>query len=259
MTARLQAWIVREEVRIDRRFMALAIFSRRDRQGLATVRLLPTPRYGDEALESTDDVIIAFDDCRVTSLLAAELRSGRKFHLTAPLREQLCALCDCAMPDVLKVTYREAKVAEIICCLADAACSGRLVEIGAACGLNRADSRSIIKAKAIIDEHWANDWTLDAIARAVGINRTKLSEGFRRMFGQSVMDCLFDRRLSEAGVKLRSTDLQIAVIGVQAGYRAPASFTRAFQRRFGATPRAYRNHSTGARAGGPTPALPAQG
>ena len=88
----------------------------------------------------------------------------------------------------------------------------------------------------MIDERWRENPTLDGIARACGLNRTKLTRGFRSMFACSVSDAIAERRLGGARQMLLATDLPIASVGYRCGYLNNASFARAFARRFGEAP-----------------------
>ena len=104
------------------------------------------------------------------------------------------------------------------------------------------DVRSAPQARRLIDERWHEKLTLDSIARACGINRAKLTRGFRSMFATTVADAIADMRLRGAGEMLRSTDLPVSSIGYRCGYLNNASFTRAFSRHYGVAPTQYRAH-----------------
>ena len=66
--------------------------------------------------------------------------------------------------------------------------------------------------------------TLDQIARSCGINRSKLSRGFRELYRCSVSEALAERRLAEARQQLLATDLPVSLIGYRSGYLNNASF-----------------------------------
>ncbi len=92
----------------------------------------------------------------------------------------------------------------------------------------------------MIDDRWNEKLTLDAIARACGLNRAKLTRGFREMFNCSIAEALAERRLLEARRLLLTTDLPVSSIGYESGYLNNASFSRAFSRHFGHSPSDYR-------------------
>lgn len=97
------------------------------------------------------------------------------------------------------------------------------------------------------------DWPgLTALAQGIGINEKKLTELFRRRFGMTVFEYLVELRLETARRQLEITDVQIQLLATQAGFRNASDFSRAFRRRYGVTPREYRqSRMTGcATAGG---------
>ncbi|MGD9815006.1 MAG: helix-turn-helix transcriptional regulator [Hyphomonadaceae bacterium] len=98
------------------------------------------------------------------------------------------------------------------------------------------DTRRVIAARRLIDERWGQKLTLDGIARACGLNRAKLTRGFRDLFGCTVAEALAERRLHQARHMLLTTDLPVSSIGYENGYLNNASFARAFGRRFGVSP-----------------------
>ena len=150
---------------------------------------------------------------------------------------------DCAHPDAAAVPYRLAKSIELLCEIIEADRNRLLVpvvgEIG--CSLSSIDIGRVAAAKLVIDERWNEPLTLDQIARECGINRSKLSRGFRELYGSSVADTLSERRLEQARKTLLVTDLPVGLIGYRSGYQNNASFTRAFGRRFGVSPSELRS------------------
>lgn len=140
--------------------------------------------------------------------------------------------------------YRRAKCQELLCRILEAAELGDLVPHAPSAGLSRAEMARLMAARRLIADRFDEKLTLDQIARAAGLNRTKLTNGFREVFGQSVADCLAEQRLSRAARDLTSSDRPVSLVGYDAGYLNNASFARAFTRRYGLCPRDYR------RAGG---------
>ena len=95
-------------------------------------------------------------------------------------------------------------------------------------------------ARRLIEQRWQEKLTLNSIASACGLNRSKLARGFRDMFNSSVATVIAEQRLGEARQLLVSTELPISSIGYQCGYQNNAAFTRAFSRRHGMAPSNYR-------------------
>jgi AraC-like DNA-binding protein len=83
-------------------------------------------------------------------------------------------------------------------------------------------------------------WTLDELAREVGLSRSALTERFARYLGQGPMAYLTDWRLQLAAESLRTTSRSVLQIAGEVAYESEAAFNRAFKRRFSMPPAAYR-------------------
>jgi AraC-like DNA-binding protein len=78
---------------------------------------------------------------------------------------------------------------------------------------------------------------LPVLARRAGLNYSKLCSGFRQLFGETTAEFVRRRRLEFARELLRSSDLQVQQIARRAGYAHHGSFTAAFTRQFGYSPK----------------------
>lgn len=96
--------------------------------------------------------------------------------------------------------------------------------------------RHIGQALEFIHLDPARAWTVQGLAREVGMSRSAFAERFRAMIGTGPMGYLADWRLEQARSLLEKTDHAIQQIAATVGYQSAASFTRAFVSKFGATP-----------------------
>ena len=96
------------------------------------------------------------------------------------------------------------------------------------------------KAIWYIENHFAEDVTLEEIAVATGVSRFHLTRAFGLATGRSVMRYLRARRLSEAARVLAAGSSDILAVALDAGYGSHEAFTRAFHEQFGLTPEAVR-------------------
>ena len=163
-----------------------------------------------------------------------------RFHLPSALRAIAIALREPPSAQAARTTYRLAKSIELLCETIRLFGERELVAVSADCDLSMADSQRLIAARQMIDERWHEKLTLDSIARACGLNRAKLTRGFREMFDCTIAEALAARRLLEASRLLLTTDLPVSSIGYESGYLNNASFSRAFGRHFGRSPSHYR-------------------
>jgi len=162
------------------------------------------------------------------------------FHLPSELRAIVLMLCNPPTLGDARATYRLAKSIELVCETVRLFEAGRLVVAVSEGFCSEADSRRLLAARRMIDDRWNEKLTLDQIARACGLNRAKLTRGFREMFNCSIAETLAERRLLEARRLLLTTDLPVSSIGYESGYLNNASFSRAFGRHFGRSPSDYR-------------------
>jgi AraC family transcriptional activator of pyochelin receptor len=165
---------------------------------------------------------------------------GASFHVSHELAAILLRVADTGRSGDALVAYRFAKSLELLCETVEALQAGQLVPCAGDGILNERDTRAIVAARAMIDRQWSEKLTLDGIARACGINRAKLTRGFRDLYGCTISEALAERRLDEAQAKLLTTNLPVSSIGYASGYLNNASFTRAFGRRYGLSPSDFR-------------------
>ena len=82
---------------------------------------------------------------------------------------------------------------------------------------------------------------IDDLAAHLGYSTSQIRRQFGHYFGSSTGVYRDRRRLERAAVLLALSCGNIAQIGVACGYQNHSAFSRAFQRRYGATPRCYRS------------------
>lgn len=162
------------------------------------------------------------------------------YHLPSELRAIALALRDCPLRGESRNVYRLAKSIELLCETIRLQREGAMAPLAGEGGLSVADTNRLMAARRMIDERWQEKLTLPAIARACGLNRAKLTGGFRDLFGCTIAEALAERRLAQAGRMLLTTDQPISSIGYANGYLNNASFARAFSRRYGVTPSGFR-------------------
>ena len=162
------------------------------------------------------------------------------FHLSSTLKGLAKAMLEPQVPAQAQAAYRLAKAIEAVCEALTQHRDGELLPLASDGALSAGDTRRVLAARRLIDERCNEKLTVDAIARSCGMNRSKLSRGFRYLFNCSVAEALSERRLERASRMLLTTDLPIGCVGYEAGYENNASFARAFGRRFGRTPSDYR-------------------
>lgn len=159
----------------------------------------------------------------------------------------------------LERAFLTAKALELVCHLLHDFQS-MLAEMPPADSLSRADHARLDRARRLIANTLDEPLNIDDIARAVGLPRQKLQAGFRLLYGDTVARVRDRARMERALTLIRTTDISVIQVGLEAGYDHPGSFTRAFKAAFGVAPlemrRICRREATlaRARATGPLPA-----
>jgi AraC-like DNA-binding protein len=86
----------------------------------------------------------------------------------------------------------------------------------------------------------AETWTIDALAREVGLSRSVFAERFTTLMGAPPMHYLGAWRLQLAARLLERPGTSIAQAAAEVGYESEAAFNRAFKKQVGAPPGAWR-------------------
>lgn len=94
-----------------------------------------------------------------------------------------------------------------------------------------------------IYQNYANNISLDDIALAGKVCRSKCCKIFKKYVGQSPMDFLNSYRLECSQHLLLTTTLSITEICISCGFNHLSYFSKQFQTKYGCTPRSYRKKS----------------
>ncbi len=99
------------------------------------------------------------------------------------------------------------------------------------------------RALAMIHKTPGADWSLDGLARPVGMSRSAFSARFSVMVGLAPMAYVRQWRLNMARARIVETSDSQAAIALDLGYQSEAAFCRAFKRHFSASPGSLRRTS----------------
>lgn len=93
---------------------------------------------------------------------------------------------------------------------------------------------------SVVQEHYAEDLSLDTLADQLHLSTSYLSTYIKEKTGANFMEHLHETRVHNAQELLSSTEHNIQEIGIQVGYRNISSFNRMFKNRTGSSPGEYR-------------------
>lgn len=102
---------------------------------------------------------------------------------------------------------------------------------------------------AVFERIDAGAASLAEVARAVGLTPGHLTTVVRRRTGRTVQQWIAERRMVEARRLLAGTDLTVAAIAEETGFRDPSYFVRTFRRAHATTPLRWRRAATSSRRG----------
>lgn len=102
-------------------------------------------------------------------------------------------------------------------------------------------SRIVQEIKRYIQEHYAENINLNALADQVYLSPKYLSDLFKRETGENYTSYLLYVRMEHAKKYLMQFDLKIYEVAELTGYASPKQFIRVFKKEVGVTPGEYRN------------------
>lgn len=91
-----------------------------------------------------------------------------------------------------------------------------------------------------LHERPAHDWSLDGLAREVGMSRSVLAERFAHFVGVPPMQYLAQWRMQLAATLLSSTSMSLWEIAGKVGYGSETALSRAYKRWVGVAPAEWR-------------------
>lgn len=147
--------------------------------------------------------------------------------------------------DSVYVALAKAKASELISVALDRLLGRERDEDDSPVRLRSKDREAIKLARDILTTNLSDPPTIRELCSAVGVNRNKLHYGFKEEFGMSPLQYLEEYRLEQAYISLRDTDDLIYRIATDVGYTSQSSFSTAFKRKYGLTPKEARSEHQG--------------
>lgn len=87
-----------------------------------------------------------------------------------------------------------------------------------------------------LDKTFMEDHSLKGLGKTFGVNEFKLKSGFKRNFGRTVFEHIYDLRMDYAYQLLRDNGLIVNEVSRKVGYKNPNHFSTAFKKKFGISP-----------------------
>lgn len=145
-------------------------------------------------------------------------------------------IIQCPYQGFTKQIYLEGKIWELVAMVVD-----QEVEIRQGCfQINRlkpSDIDCIYDVREILLKHLDNPPSLIELARQVGLNDCTMKQGFKQVFGTTVFGYLHHRRMELAYKLLIEGNMKVTEVAQTVGYASLPSFSNAFRKKFGVTPK----------------------
>ncbi len=102
------------------------------------------------------------------------------------------------------------------------------------------------QALALMHKTPAHPWTVEDLARRVGLSRTRFADRFNHFLGEPPMAYLARWRVKLGAELLQSTTDSVAEVAANVGYGSEAAFNRAFKRELDCPPAQFRRQRNAA-------------
>lgn len=106
--------------------------------------------------------------------------------------------------------------------------------------LSEADRAALARVRQAIDEHLDAALPNEVLCQLAFIGESKLTRLFKQAEGVTPQEYARRRRMEHARELLETTDAPLSEVARACGYRRQGSFSEAFRRHFGCTPRSFR-------------------
>ena len=161
----------------------------------------------------------------------------KQLRMTVAIRHIVYEIIKCSYVGGVKRLWLEAKTLELLAHILVQI--GEDKEKGDKLKLRKDERLSIMKTKEILVENLLEPPSLLELSRLAGINKNKLNQGFRELYGISVFEFLRYKRLERGKELLINKEKSIAEISAEIGYAQQCNFTKAFKKQFGVNPKRY--------------------
>ena len=109
--------------------------------------------------------------------------------------------------------------------------------------LRALNDKHVARALQQLHNHPETGWTLENLAREIGMSRAALARRFKTLVGQPMFEYLTRLRMQRARELLQETSLPLHEVASRVGYESDIAFTKTFKKRTGMTPTRYRKQA----------------
>lgn len=96
----------------------------------------------------------------------------------------------------------------------------------------------MVRAKAFLENAYSENWNVEALAQAVGLNEKRLQAGFQALFGCSVHECLTRIRL-DAALAMLTHGFSVTHTAQSVGFSTSSHSSKTFSQHIGVPPKRW--------------------
>jgi len=160
-------------------------------------------------------------------------------NITPQMRWIIQEIIDCHRTGIFKKMFIESKVIELL-----------LLQLEQFNDVKNDDFRTMKKSdvdkmhavKDLLMSDFGSSSSLVQLAHQVGTNECTLKKGFKEVFGTTVFDFWNEMKMAHAKKWLLEDGLQISEVSKKVGYKNPQHFSMAFKRKYGITPKHFKQN-----------------
>lgn len=153
-------------------------------------------------------------------------------RITSGVRNIVFEILHCDFPPRFREPYLKAKISELLVLML----SSEYMEKPSGRWTIR-EIAMLTEVKELISLNLQNCYSIEQLAEISGMNRTKLQEGFKDMFGKTIFTFTTDMKMLKAKLLLEDEQvLSLKAIASMLGYKHTNHFSAAFKKRYNFSP-----------------------
>lgn len=158
-------------------------------------------------------------------------------NMVPEISETFRQICGFQPSEEIAGMYYEGKILELVSLVLqwDENCRRRAEQ-----RITNSDLANLEALTVYLGNHFTETASLNDLARRARMSKSKLSNLFKQVYQSTITDYLHNLRLQRAKELLLDSDLKIAAIAGEVGYKLHGSFSEVFKQHTGFTPHEYR-------------------
>ena len=165
--------------------------------------------------------------------------AGEVYLFRLPINRKLVTLVESIIANPFdeqrRLIYAEAKCLELLCETMAVWSTQKSTSVSRL-AIRPRDMAMFEKARELILSNLSENLGIRQLARSLGTNTSKLTVGFRAVYGVTINQFTLNARMDHALVLLAQQQVSVAEVAEAVGYQHQSSFTQAFTRHFGFLP-----------------------